>query len=336
MLYIVVKPENFMSTYILGALVRQCPQVRLVEFAKTPSHGLDKVRKFLRAFVVRRRGLWLSHFYPQPFLDALAAAGPEDTVLFFAVKHLKDLCILDREVAAARKSVYLWDPLSSICRGPYRRWEYRTFVGRLGMDIYTFDPVDAATLGVGYLPQVYRRPDAALTAAAAPASDVFFIGQDKHRSRQLARVAALLSEAGLTADLHIFRDRHTQEEPSLRPYYTDSRVPYEATLPLVAASRCLLELVQKGQHGLTLRVMEALFMQKKLMTNNAAVISYDFYHPDNILVLTPATTAADVARFMARPMHPIAADVVARHDISVWIRHFLDTDKHDSNEDTVG
>lgn len=313
-----------MSAYIMEAVAQAYPDdVRFIPFEKIPSHGINKVRKFLRAFVIRRRGLWTNHFYTERFRSAIAQITADDRVLFFSVKHLKDLCIMDRELLTDKRGAYLWDPMSSICKGPYRRWEYQFFLHRTDMHVYSFDPVDARNFGFNYLPQVYRRPLAAQWCETKTVSDVFFIGQDKGRSLWLAHVATLMKKAGLIADIRIFRDRHTEELSVLKPYYTSQRIPYADTLTLVGQCHSVLEIVQQGQHGLTLRVMEALFMQKKLITNNADVMHYDFYHPDNVLILTEETSADEMRDFMRRPYHQVAEEVVRKYDVIEWIKKFL-------------
>ena len=53
---------------------------------------------------------------------------------------------------------------------------------------------------------------------------------------------------------------------------------------LIAQSRCILDSPQEGQLGLTIRVLEALGANKKLITTNEDIVNYDFYKPENIYV----------------------------------------------------
>ena len=46
----------------------------------------------------------------------------------------------------------------------------------------------------------------------------------------------------------------------------------------------VIDVGQSGQVGLTLRVMEAVFLNKKLITTNISVKSFDFYRSSNIYV----------------------------------------------------
>ena len=56
-------------------------------------------------------------------------------------------------------------------------------------------------------------------------------------------------------------------------------------LQFIQESRCILEIVKNGQVGFTMRTMEALFFERKLITNNLEILEADFYVPDNFFVL---------------------------------------------------
>ena len=62
-------------------------------------------------------------------------------------------------------------------------------------------------------------------------------------------------------------------------------LPYEEVLKYVKNTQCILDIVQKGQEGLTRRIMEAMFFNKKLVTNNDQIQQYDFYDRKNIYLL---------------------------------------------------
>jgi hypothetical protein len=57
----------------------------------------------------------------------------------------------------------------------------------------------------------------------------------------------------------------------------NKRIPYEQILFDVQSCNCILEIVQKGQTGPTLRYFEAVCYNKKLLTNNPAVVELPFY-----------------------------------------------------------
>ncbi len=61
--------------------------------------------------------------------------------------------------------------------------------------------------------------------------------------------------------------------------YHDGWVPYELILDKNMESNCILEILQKGQTGPTLRYFEAVCYNKKLLTNNPHIMDFPFYNP---------------------------------------------------------
>lgn len=70
--------------------------------------------------------------------------------------------------------------------------------------------------------------------------------------------------------------------------YSDFRtqkLSFEQVVDVIKRSKCILDAPQKGQSGLTIRTIECLGAKRKLVTTNHHIKSYDFYDPNNILVL---------------------------------------------------
>ena len=54
---------------------------------------------------------------------------------------------------------------------------------------------------------------------------------------------------------------------------------------LILKSKIIVEIQRNDQIGLSFRIFEALGYRKKLVTTNTDVVNYDFYNPQNILVI---------------------------------------------------
>lgn len=61
--------------------------------------------------------------------------------------------------------------------------------------------------------------------------------------------------------------------------YNNSWIPYEQVLRESLKANCILEIVRPGQAGLTLRSYEAVCYNRKLLTNNKAILDFEFYDP---------------------------------------------------------
>lgn len=78
----------------------------------------------------------------------------------------------------------------------------------------------------------------------------------------------------------------------------------------------------KNQTGWTLRVIESLINQKKLLSNNREILRADFYRPENILVFDGKTTAEEIKSFLLRPFIPYNEEVIEEYLVGSWIRRF--------------
>jgi len=83
-------------------------------------------------------------------------------------------------------------------------------------------------------------------------------------------------------------------------------------------SKIILDINHPRQVGLTMRTIETLGAQRKLITTNANVINYDFYNEDNILVIDRKKPRIDRS-FMARPFKPSIDVVLTKYSIWGWI-----------------
>ena len=64
----------------------------------------------------------------------------------------------------------------------------------------------------------------------------------------------------------------------------NSRISYLETISQAKATDCLLEILQKGQSGVTFRYYEAVCYNKKLLTNNVGVYNLPYYDSQYIQV----------------------------------------------------
>ena len=97
-----------------------------------------------------------------------------------------------------------------------------------------------------------------------------------------------------------------------------SPMPREQLLDYYAASRIQIDMQHPKQTGLTMRTIETLGAKKKLITTNLDVKNYDFYRPDNILIVdreNPQITK----EFVEAPWSDIPEEIYKKYSISSWL-----------------
>lgn len=191
--------------------------------------------------------------------------------------------------------------------------------------IYSTDPGDCREYGlhynhIFYLPQLHR------PYLPSDRDSLFFLGADKGRGEFLLKWKKLFEKCGLPCDIRILGEASKQASASLRSLYTPKPLDYRQYLQRCEECTVLLDIPQAGQRALTLRVLEAVFLSKKLITSNAELRNYEFYNENNILILpqNPEELSPETVKdFLKREFLPYPAEVLERYGISDWLNRFL-------------
>lgn len=92
----------------------------------------------------------------------------------------------------------------------------------------------------------------------------------------------------------------------------------EKLLEYYSESRIQIDMQHPKQTGLTMRTIETLGANKKLITTNPDVVNYDFYRPENILVVdrfNPVITK----EFINASWADIPEEIYQKYSISSWL-----------------
>lgn len=155
--------------------------------------------------------------------------------------------------------------------------------------------------------------------------DIVFFGKDKGRLKQLADYKRLFDEKNIKSYFHITKTTRFSKN---NPIYKKA-IPYKSILKKVAQSKAVLEVLQKGQNGLTLRAMESLFLEKKLITTSKSIKNYKFYRKNNVFIIGE-DDVGQLRSFLDSPYEKIPEDIVSYYEYAnVWSRMIssLETDE---------
>lgn len=83
-------------------------------------------------------------------------------------------------------------------------------------------------------------------------------------------------------------------------------------------SRAIIDVQHPRQTGLTMRTIEMVGANKKLITTNPLVRSYDFYHPNNVLVID-RTQPEIPAAFFETDYEPLPEAIRQKYCIHTWL-----------------
>lgn len=176
------------------------------------------------------------------------------------------------------------------------------------VEYWSFDRGDCAKYNIKYNIQYYE-PSIELGTKYDIESDIFFIGHDHGRLNKILQVKKIAEEQGLTCDIRISKTSGGWSIP-----YTDIEETIQKT-------RAILEIMQTGQEGLTLRAMESLFYEKKLITDNKTIKKEPFYCKNNIFVLGEDSDA-DLLEFVRSPYDVRVSKYKKQYDLDAWFLNF--------------
>lgn len=96
---------------------------------------------------------------------------------------------------------------------------------------------------------------------------------------------------------------------------------YQKLNEIYSSSTCVLDLPLKKQSGLTIRTIEVLNLRKKIITTNACIKEYEFYCPENIMVIDIRNPKIDMSFFQT----PFNTDFVLgeKYSISSFVETLL-------------
>jgi len=88
---------------------------------------------------------------------------------------------------------------------------------------------------------------------------------------------------------------------------------------LIQKAKIIVEIQRTEQVGLSFRIFEALGHRKKLITTNKDIVNYDFYHPQNILVVDEHNIEIP-EDFVTSPYLEIDETILSNYKIENWVK----------------
>ncbi|HIC8924602.1 TPA: hypothetical protein ACW72V_002073, partial [Elizabethkingia anophelis] len=102
-------------------------------------------------------------------------------------------------------------------------------------------------------------------------------------------------------------------------------VSFQQNLQNVKNASVLIDFQNNKHGGLSFRIFEALFFEKKILTNNPSVKRYDFYNENNIYIFHE-DNINEIAKFLNKPYQKINSELINKYSFTNWIKYILDID----------
>lgn len=184
--------------------------------------------------------------------------------------------------------------------------------------IYSFDKNDCRKYGFTFSPMVYDFK-AFKEEEMDFKYDVIFVGYLKSRVKMLTELYNHLCVVNARSFFYVLDNVNTTE---IVPFELKKEyLSYERYRKTMLSSKAVLDIVQDGQIGLTIRTMETICFEKKLITNNKDIVNYDFYDSNNIFVIG-IDSLDELGAFINTPFKKISEEVIRKYNFVDWVKSF--------------
>ena len=206
--------------------------------------------------------------------------------------------------AKIRPIVYFWNP---ICKHDKIKYLKKYFT------VFTYSKIDSVNYNLNYNPTFCVMPK--LDTAHEIEYDGVFVGRNKSRLTKLEELYKQL----YNPYFYVVKDK---SEVSDLIDLKSENMNYDEYLRIIAKAKAIIEIVFVDNADFTLRTMEALFYQKKLITNNKAIVNAEFYNENNIYILNEQTSKRDIQNFMELPFIPYPQEQVNYYSVDKCVKRF--------------
>lgn len=145
---------------------------------------------------------------------------------------------------------------------------------------------------------------------------VFNISTVDKRLPILLRIADNLASQKINYKFIVYDKKQNEKDEKVT--YINKHIPLIHVNNYISQSKVLLDINRIGQTGLTFRVFESLGLHKKLITTNVDIKNYDFYNPNNILIVDDKNPLIPLS-FFDNEYQKIPDNIYNKYTLKGWI-----------------
>lgn len=270
---LIIAPYAFgYTTHMLTALHKKGYTNAKIVYLDYPAfsykNGLHKAANFFSKLFTGKN--LKKEYVTDRIKQALAEAGRQDFIFMIRPDMLDDALLQQVKNSTQRLVAYYYDST--------RRFTRKNDVAHLFDKVYTYDRLDAENHGYEFLTNyIFKESD-----KADNDYQFFNISTYDYRFPLLERLGTYLKQHGYSYLIEVYTPDDIASD-SVQIIHKQKTV--DEVENLIKRSKIIVEIQRTEQLGLSFRIFEALGFRKKLITTNKDIVNYDFYNPQNILVI---------------------------------------------------
>lgn len=273
-------------------------------FEKNGIKVYSMYKKIPSFFKIIRKFSLLTNIYTHYWFDNWYKDKNIRVVIFFASIDISP-CLNYLNVSKNIRVIFwYWNPVSKTVNPNILRHK--------NCELWSFDKKDCVKHNLNFNTTFYF--DTININSSTVKYDIFFVGINKGRKKILDSINAKFISQGLKTYFHLINEDLPKQKRL-------SYLSYQDNLSIISQSRAILDIVQEGQTGMTLRIMECIFFKKKLITNQLSIIEEDFYCEDNCFIIGQ-DNFEKIHAFLEKPYVEISKNIINKYNFKEWLNRF--------------
>ncbi|WP_262150899.1 glycosyltransferase family protein [Chryseobacterium foetidum] len=250
-------------------------------------------------------------------IDSLQKIGKQDQILVINPEAIEDRVHQVIRSNTDRNIAYLYD---SMQRNPAEH------ILHYFDQVFSFDDNDVDKFGFNKINN-YNYLKYTPAERQNPELDLFYITSfDKTRIARLVNLSEKLrilniKFKAIIAGKKSWKKRLQQIFDKKLVKNLDFRIgniPQTEVLKLYSKSKAILDFQRNNQAGLSFRVFEAMALEKKFVTDNQDIKNYDFYNPENILILNKDFSNIEKS-FFETEYQKLPEEIYYKYTLDHWV-----------------
>ncbi|MFP3598996.1 hypothetical protein [Chryseobacterium sp. SIMBA_029] len=306
---------------------------------KLNEKGIDACHINIGAFTHKNSGERLKNTFSKVFLgknlkyhkrqdfilESLEKIGRQDQILVINPEAIEERIHQKIREYTDRNIAYLYD---SVARNPVKHLLHYFDT------VFSFDDEDVKNFGFEKITN-YNYLEYLPAAKQNPKLDLFYItSHDKKRLSVLNTLINKLEPLNIKFEV-ITAGKKSWKNQLIQIFDTKNieilkfrtkNIPHHSLPYYYKNTKVILDLMRCNQTGLSFRIFEAMALEKKIIADNPAIKNYDFYNPENILILNEDFNNIE-KDFFEKPYEKLPDEVYYKYTLDNWVNTIFKLDK---------
>lgn len=185
--------------------------------------------------------------------------------------------------------------------------------------IYSFDKKDAKQFNLNFLPNYIHLKKR--NTLLVPKNKIFSISSIDDRYTTINKFVAYFDANSIKHET-IFYDKKRPKKILESVIFTKNKLNQSQIQDKIENATIVLDVLRKNQTGISFRIFDALALEKKIITTNKSIKDFDFYNPNNILIVDKENITIPID-FLTSEYTKLPENILKNYTLENWIKTII-------------